>query len=241
MSGRSVETTPILGPDDLEARLGAFGGSLALRRPPLCPEFELWLMSDVVDLEAGCRELAEGEAPPYWAFCWGSGQALARFLLDHPERVRGLRVLDLGTGSGIAAIAAARAGAREVFALDIDPNARRAAALNAEHNGVSIRTIGQAPLEFDLLLGADVLYETGLREWILDEARRLAPCLLADPQRTGTPRIDFPVLARFEARTLPDVDSPRTTVVLHALPRLAPSPPGRLPALVSPSPRRRSA
>jgi predicted nicotinamide N-methyase len=222
MTRRPADPAPTLEPADLEARLGAFGGSLALRRPPLCPEFELWLMSDSVDLEAGCRELAEGEAPPYWAFCWGSGQALARFLLDHPERVRGLRVLDLGTGSGIAAIAAARAGAREVFALDIDPTARSAAALNAEHNGLSLRTTAVPPADFDLLLAADVLYETGLRDWILDDARRRAPCLLADPQRTGTPRIDFPILASFEARTLPDVDSPRTTVVLHALPRLDP-------------------
>ncbi len=220
MNGRPADPAPIPGPGDLEARLGAFGGSLALRRPPLCPELELWLMSDAVDLETGCRALAEGEAPPYWAFCWGSGQALARFLLDHPERVRGLRVLDLGTGSGIAAIAAARAGAREVFALDIDPTARAAAELNAAHNGVSLRTTGVAPADFDLLLAADVLYETGLRDWILVEARRHAPCLLADPQRTGTPRIDFPIVATFDARTLPDVDSPRTTVVLHALPRL---------------------
>ncbi len=204
----------------LEARLGAFGGHLALQRPPLCPELELWLMSEAVDLEAGCRELADGEAPPYWAFCWGAGQALARFLLDHPEHVRGLRILDLGTGSGVAAIAAARAGAREVFALDIDPTARSAAQLNAEHNGVSIRTTAVAPARFDLLLAADVLYETGLRGWIEGEARREAPCLLADPQRTGTPRVDFPILATFEACTLPDVDSPRKTVVLHALPRL---------------------
>jgi predicted nicotinamide N-methyase len=205
---------------DLEARLGAFGARLELRRPPLCPELELWLMSESVDLEAGCHELADGEAPPYWAFCWASGQALARYLLDHPEHVRGLRVLDLGTGSGIAAIAAARAGAREVIAVDIDATARSAARMNAMHNRVTIETSAVAPDEFDLLLAADVLYETGLRDWILDDARRRAPALLADPQRTGTPPVDFPILATFEARTLPDVDSPRMTVVLHALPRL---------------------
>lgn len=209
-----------LDPRTLEARLGAFGGSLVLRRPPLCPELELWLMSESVDLEAGCRELADGEAPPYWAFCWGAGQALARFLLDHPDRVRGQRILDLGTGSGIAAIAAARAGAREVIAVDIDPAARNAARLNADHNGVSIQTTGVVPSEFDLLLAADVLYETGLRGWILDVARRRAPCLLADPQRTGTPPVDFPLLATYDACTLPDVDSPRKTVALYALPRL---------------------
>ena len=72
---------------DLMAHLGAFGARLELRTPPLCPELELWLLGDEVDLEGGCEELAEGEAPPFWAFCWGSGQALARYVLDHPERV----------------------------------------------------------------------------------------------------------------------------------------------------------
>ncbi|MBK7950782.1 MAG: 50S ribosomal protein L11 methyltransferase [Deltaproteobacteria bacterium] len=181
-------------------------------------------MSGDVDLEAGCRELVEGEAPPFWAFCWGSGQALARFLLDRPEWVRGRRIVDLGTGSGVAAIAAARAGAQRVFAVDIDPTARRAARLNAAHNGVSIETGETVPDDFDLLLAADVLYETGLRGFVFDVARRRAPCLLADPRRTGTPPVDFPVLARFDARTLPDVDSPRDAVFLHALPRLEGTP-----------------
>lgn len=203
----------------LEQRLGAFGARLALQRPPLCPELELWLMSGDVDLEAGCRELAQGEAPPYWAFCWGSGQALARFVLDHPEWVRDRRVVDLGTGSGVAAIAAARAGARSVLAVDLDPTARQAALLNAARNGVVLATAEVVPESFDLLLAADVLYETGLRDFVFEVALRRGPCLLADPRRTGTPPVDFPVLARFDACTLPDVDSPRKQVFLHALPR----------------------
>lgn len=202
----------------LEARLGAFGARLERRAPALVPEIALWLIGEAVDLEAGCQELADGEAPPYWAFCWASGQALARHLLDHPELVRGRRVVDLGTGSGIAAIAAALAGAREVVAIDVDPTALGAARLNAEHNGVAIRTGTRAPEEFDLLLAADVLYETGLRDWILEEGRRRAACLLADPRRPGTPSIDFPIVASYDARTLPDVDPPCRRVVLHALP-----------------------
>lgn len=205
----------------LEARLGAFGARLEKQRPPLCPELELWLMSGAVDLDAGCRELADGEAPPYWAFCWAAGQALGRYLLDHPEQVRGLRVVDLGTGSGIAAIAAARAGARQVVAVDIDPVAREATRQNAACNGVALETSADVPDRFDLLIAADVLYETGLREPLLLDLRRRAPLLIADPQRTGTPILDFPVLARFDACTLPDVDSPRRSVVLHAIPRLA--------------------
>jgi len=203
----------------LEARLGAFGAQLEPRRPPACPELELWLLSDAVDLEGACGTLAAGEAPPYWAFCWAAGQVLARHLLDHPEQVRGRRVVDLGTGSGVAAIAAARAGAREVVAVDVDPVARGAARWNARHNGVAITTSAVVPDRYDLLLAADVLYETGLRRLILDDACRRAPCLLADPERTGTPPVDFPILARVEARTFPDVDSPQRTVVLRALPR----------------------
>ena len=203
----------------LQDRLGAFGRHLVLRRPPLIPEFQLWLLGDEVDLEAGCAELAEGEAPPYWAFCWGAGQALARFVLDHPERVRGKRILDLGTGSGIVALAAARAGAKEVIALDLDPVSRRAAELNAALNHLEIETAAIAPQQWDLMLAADVLYETGLRDWVLNVARTTAPILLADPERTGTPRVQFPMLERFDARTFPDVDSPQRSVALHELPK----------------------
>jgi predicted nicotinamide N-methyase len=208
-----------MNPDKLEQRLGAFGARLSLRRPTLCPEFELWLLGDDVDLEVGCSALAEGEAPPYWAFCWGSGQALARYVLDHPERVQGKRVVDLGTGSGIAALAAARAGAKTVLALDLDPTSRRAAELNAEHNGLEIETSTKAPEEWDLMLAADVLYETGLREWVMGAARTRGPILLADPERTGTPHLDLPVLARIDATTFPDVDSPQRSVVLYEIPK----------------------
>lgn len=204
---------------ELDDQLGAFGRRLALRRPPLCPELELWLLDDDVDLEGGCEQLREDDAPPFWAFCWGSGQALARFVLDHPERVRDKRVVDLGCGSGIVALAAARAGAADVVAVDVDPVARRAAALNAGHNEVVIRTAARAPGTWDLMLAADVLYETGLRDWLVGPARDAGPLLVADPERTGTPRLDFPVVARIAACTLPDVDSPRRSACLLEIPR----------------------
>lgn len=206
----------------LEVHLGAFGTHLARRTPPLCPELTLWLLGDEVDLEGGCEELAEGEAPPFWAFCWGSGQALARYVLDHPESVRGKRVVDLGTGSGIVAIAAARAGAAHVLATDLDPLSRRAAELNAELNHVAIETAPEPPARWDLMLAADVLYETGLREWILGEALDRGPILLADPQRTGTPRLDAPLVTSIPSVTFPDVDSPQKNVVLQRLDRRAP-------------------
>ena len=207
-------------PTDLEARLGAFGTRLSLRRTELCPEFELWLLDGEVDLEAACEKLADGEAPPFWAFCWGSGQALARYVLDHPERVANKVVVDLGTGSGIAALAAARAGAAEVIALDLDPQSREAARLNADHNGLDIKTSTTAPEQWDLMLAADVLYETGLRDWLLTTARHRGPILLADPERTGTPRIPFPELTRMMATTFPDVDSPQQSVVIQEIPKL---------------------
>jgi len=200
--------------------LGAFGARIERRYPPLVPELELWLMGNDVDLEAGCAELAPGEPPPFWAFCWGSGQALARHLLDRPERVAGKRVVDLGAGSGIAGLAAARAGAEQVIALDLDPQARQAVACNAALNGLHIEIALETPAEWDLMLAADVLYETGLRDWVLGEARRRGPILLADPERTGTPRPDHPMLTRVAATTFPDVDSPRTSVALYDLPRI---------------------
>ncbi len=205
---------------ELEQRLGAFGSRLERRRPPLVPELELWLLGPDVDLEAGCRELAEGEPPPFWAFCWGSGQALARHLLDRPAAIRDRCVVDLGTGSGVAALAAARAGARRVLALDLDPRARAAARANARLNELSIETIRQAPASWDLMLAADVLYETGLRDWLLGPARRRGPILLADPERPGTPPLAGEPFARIDATTFPDVDSPCTGVALHWLPRL---------------------
>jgi predicted nicotinamide N-methyase len=203
---------------ELESHLGAFGSHLVRRRPPLCPELELWLIGDEVDLEGGCDALAEGDAPPFWAFCWGSGQALARYLLDHPERVRGLEVVDLGTGSGIVAVAAARSGAARVLALDLDPLARRAAHLNAALNGVEITPISEAPERWDLMLAADVLYETGLRDWVLGEGARRGPILLADPLRTGTRPPERPEIARIASCTFPDVDSPQQSVSLFEIP-----------------------
>lgn len=204
---------------ELARHLGAFGTHLDRRSPPLCPEISLWLLGDEVDLEGACEELAEGEAPPFWAFCWGSGQALARHVLDRPELVRGLRVVDLGTGSGVVAIAAALAGAADVTAIDVDPQARRAAQLNAEQNAVRLGTSAEPPATWDLMLAADVLYETGLRDWVLGPARDRGPLLLADPQRTGTPRIAFPAQGRISSCTFPDVDSPQREVVFYAIPR----------------------
>ena len=112
----------------------------AVERPALVPEVALHLASEVVPLwQATEADLAEtGLPPPFWAFAWAGGQALARFLLDHPEQVAGKRVLDFAAGSGVQGIAAAQAGAARVEASEIDPFALAALALNAEANGVAL-------------------------------------------------------------------------------------------------------
>jgi predicted nicotinamide N-methyase len=138
-------------------------------------------------------------------------------LLDRPGLVQGKTIVDLGAGSGIAALAAARAGAARVVALDRDPCARLATQLNAELNGLEIETSHELPDDWDLMLAADVLFETGLRDWLLGPARQSGPILLADPERSGGPRLDPPSFTRIEATTFPDVDSPCKKVALHWL------------------------
>ncbi len=205
-------------PAQLESRYPhPFGRSLELRRPPLCPEIHLWLIGDDIDLEADCRELRDGEGAPYWAFCWGAGQALARFLLDRPGEVAGLRVVDLGSGSGVVAIAAALAGARSVVAVDTDPAASRAVRTNALENGARIDTSDRVPDDWDVLLAADVLYEASMRDWLIELAAPERRVIVADPERTQAPRLGVEPFARFDARTFPDVDSPMRRAAVFEL------------------------
>jgi predicted nicotinamide N-methyase len=112
----------------------------AVLAPPLTPEIRLHLAHEATELwELTEEELAQtGLPPPYWAFAWAGGQALARYVLDNPETVRGRSVLDFGSGSGLVAIAAAMAGAAGVVAAELDPFAREAIGLNAKLNGVRI-------------------------------------------------------------------------------------------------------
>jgi predicted nicotinamide N-methyase len=192
-----------------------FDHALALRRPPLCPELALWLIGIDVDLEAECHEMQGGASPPYWAFCWGSGQALARWLLDHPEEARNRVVVDFGCGSGVAGIAAGLAGASHVVAVDLDPDARIAAAANARENGLSRRqfeSAAQVPAEWDLLLASDVLYDHRVAAVIAEicetAAATGARVLAGEPERPGNPGHPGASLQRYEARTFPDVDQP---------------------------------
>ncbi len=132
--------------------------------PPLVPEIRLCLATEVTPIwQATEDSLAQGAVPPpFWAFAWAGGQALARYLLDHPEAVRGRAVLDFGAGSGLVAIAAAKAGAAAVSAAEIDPFAVAAIAANAALNGVGIEVVTTDLLDGDkrfwkLVTAGDVL------------------------------------------------------------------------------------
>ena len=138
----------------------------------------------------------DGAPIPFWAFAWAGGLALARHVREHPDEVRGLRVLDFATGSGLVAIAAARAGAADVVAADIDPFAEAAVALNARANRVRIAFVGrdlldEPPPGVDVLLAADTWYEGALAErvlpWLRTAAARGTRVLIGDPGRRYLP------------------------------------------------------
>ena len=144
------------------------------------------------------------ENPAYWAFCWGSGIALARYLRIHKGIVSGQRVLDLGSGSGIVAIAACLNDARLVVACDTDPDARLAIEVNTGINSVSVATTGNASGHFDVALLADVLYDP-CNHVVLEKVRMLAnTVLIADSRLTQTPQ-GFHQIDSMAARTFPNL------------------------------------
>ncbi len=171
----------------------------AVQTPPLLPELKLHLASEVVPLwQATEAELeAQGLPPPYWAFAWAGGQALARYLLDHPEIAAGKRVLDFAAGSGLQGIAAARAGAARVEATEIDRFAAAAIRRNAALNGVEIELregdlVGATGGDWDLVLAGDVCYERPMAErvwaWLRGLAGRGVEVLIGDPGRSYLPK-----------------------------------------------------
>ena len=151
------------------------------------------------------------EAPPYWAFCWASGLALAQWIVANPEGVAGRQVLDFGSGSGIAGLAAARAGATRVVCCDLDPLALAACRANAEANGLRIETLEDlhaSPERFELILAADVLYDRAnlpLLGLLQNRAERI---LLADSRVRDLVHPGFTRFAELQACTLPDLAEP---------------------------------
>ena len=190
---------------------------------PFVPELVLHQADEPIALwertEAGRGE----QPPPFWAFAWAGGQALARYVLDAPDLVRGRDVLDLATGSGLVAIAAARAGARTVTANDIDPLALAAASANAAANGVRLRLIEgdllQTDDRYDVVLAGDVCYSRDMSGRMLGFLRRAAAAgslvLIGDPGRAYLPAEGLTAAAAYDvpvAEALESVAVRRTTV-----------------------------
>lgn len=188
-----------------------------LATPPLVPEVRLHLAERVMPLwEAMAKEAGEPELPPpYWAFAWAGGQAIARYVLDHPAVVEGLRVVDLASGSGLCAIAALLAHAREVLAIDIDPWARDAVALNATANGVHIPFSHEDPLDGDVpdvevILAGDIGYEWALAErgsaWLRRAVAAGVQVLIGDPERHHLPHAGLVLERSYEVPTTLDLE-----------------------------------
>ncbi len=196
-----------------------------LTSPSLVPEIRLHLATEILPLWNKTEEEIEkhGLPPPYWAFAWAGGQALARYVLDRPEIVRGRRVLDFGAGSGLVAIAAAKAGATGVAAADIDPFAAAAIFLNASANGVSLDICRNDVLDgnrtWETILVGDMCYERPLAErlldWLAKAVRNGSQVFLGDPGRNYFPKSGVERLASYQVgttRELEDSDVRATAV-----------------------------
>jgi predicted nicotinamide N-methyase len=205
---------------------GFIRANTALLAPPLVPELHLHLAAESLPIwQKTEEELGEMNVPPpYWAFAWAGGQALARYILDNPELVAGKRVLDLGAGSGLTALAPMRAGAASALAADIDALALVATRLNAEANGLVVTTtaedlLGGAPGPFDVVLVGDLFYERQLADSVLAFIGRARAegllVLIGDPQRNYFPRDRFTRVAEYRVpvtRELEDAEIKKTAV-----------------------------
>ncbi len=217
---------------DADNRIAFIRANTTLTAPPIVPEIQLHLAGEVMDLwretEARSAALASGVGnlpPPYWAFAWPGGQAVARYILDHPQTVAGKTVLDFGAGSGLDAIAAAKPGASPVIAADIDSLALAAIELTAAANGVFIE-----PVENDIIgtngrwstiFAGDMCYERPLAErltaWLRELAAGGARVLLGDPGRNYFPERGVERIATYNvptSRDLEDCEMRETSVYL---------------------------
>jgi predicted nicotinamide N-methyase len=185
--------------------------------PPHTPELVLRLADEITPIWTLTEEaLAEiGLPPPFWAFAWAGGQALARYVLDNPEIVAGKQVIDFATGSGLVAIAAMKAGAARVLAADIDVFCEAAVGLNADANGVTVaftelNLLDGPPPPADVILAGDICYEKPLAEavmaWLVEGRAAGATVLIGDPGRTYFPKDGLVKLAEYEVATTRELE-----------------------------------
>ncbi len=226
MSSVDLTAQTPLDPNDDDQALSFIEANTRVLSPPLVPEIKLHLAEESVPIwQKTEEELGQMNVPPpYWAFAWAGGQALARYLLDNAELVAGRSVLDLGSGSGLTAIASRRAGAAYVRAADIDTLALAAVRLNAALNEVDIATtsedlLARAPEPTDVVLVGDLFYERELAErvtaYIEKAAAAGARVLIGDPKRSYFPAGRFTLAAEYQVpvtRELEDAEIKRTSV-----------------------------
>lgn len=212
--------------DTPEAMAEFIRGNTRLLAPPLVPEIQLHLAEESLPIWRKTEEeLGEiNVPPPFWAFAWAGGQALARYLLDNPGIVRGRTVLDLGSGSGLTAIAAMMSGASSALASDIDALSLAAIALNSDANGVPVATTGEnqllePPRDADIVLVGDLFYERALAEAVLAYIEAAVTgggvVLIGDPQRSYFPKGRFEKAAEYGVpvtRELEDSEIKHTAV-----------------------------
>ena len=193
----------------------------AITAPPLVPEIRLHLAGEITPIWRATEEsLARSEVPPpFWAFPWAGGQALARYVLDHPAEVAGRFVLDFGAGSGLVAIAAAKAGAAGVLAADIDHFAAAAIALNAKLNGVAVtvttaHVIDTSDPRWEVVTAGDVCYEQPMAarvaRWLAALAGDGCLVLLGDPGRAYLPADGLRERSRYVVPTSRDLEDRNT-------------------------------
>ena len=188
-----------------------------LAAPPLVPELRLHLATEVTPLWQATEATLEANnlPPPYWAFAWPGGQAVARYILDNPHLVAGRRVLDFAAGSGVAGLAALLAGAGSVMASEIDSFALAALAMNAEANNLHLsitadNLIDQPLPEIDIILAGDICYERPMAErvtsWLRCRAAAGILVLLGDPGRAYLPKTGLTCLGCYEVPTSLDLE-----------------------------------
>jgi predicted nicotinamide N-methyase len=211
-----IDVAPI--PATAEGRRDFIAANTRLQRPPHVPEIDLHLADEITPIWQLTEEALEeiGLPPPFWAFAWAGGQALARYVIDTPKAVAGKRVIDFAAGSGMVGIAAMLAGAKDVLCADIDAYCEAAVALNTAANGVVCAFTAAnlldapPPAWAEIILAGDICYEKPLAErvlaWLAAARAAGATVLIGDPGRSYVPRSGLTHLAEYQVETTRELE-----------------------------------